>query len=63
MALGRIQKLPRFDSDETTVQPAHMMSVSLGADHRVVDGATLAGFGVQWKTLVEDPGRWVLELS
>ena len=66
MALGKIQKLPRFSEKDggggLTVEAAHMLSVSLGADHRVVDGATLAGFGVAWKTLIEDPGRLILEL-
>jgi len=62
MALGKIQKLPRFTGDGVTVVPTHIMNVSFGADHRVVDGATLAGFGVAWKTLVEDPGKLILEL-
>jgi 2-oxoisovalerate dehydrogenase E2 component (dihydrolipoyl transacylase) len=62
MALGKIQKLPRFAADGVSVEAANMLSVSLGADHRVVDGATLAGFGVAWKTLIEDPGRLILEL-
>lgn len=62
MALGKIQMLPRFASDGVTVEQAHVLSVSLGADHRVIDGATLANFGTHWKTLVEDPGRLLLEL-
>jgi 2-oxoisovalerate dehydrogenase E2 component (dihydrolipoyl transacylase) len=62
MALGKIQKVPRFGVDGVTVEAANLLSVSLGADHRVVDGATLAGFGVAWKTLIEDPGRLILEL-
>ena len=63
MALGKIQKLPRFGGPSgSDLTQAHIMSVSLGADHRVVDGATLAGFGVFWKTLVEDPERLLLEL-
>jgi 2-oxoisovalerate dehydrogenase E2 component (dihydrolipoyl transacylase) len=62
MALGKIQRLPRFAADGVSVEAANMLSVSLGADHRVVDGATLAGFGVAWKTLIEDPGRLILEL-
>jgi len=62
MALGKIQKLPRFTENGATVVPTYIMNVSFGADHRVVDGATLAGFGVAWKTLVEDPGKLILEL-
>ncbi len=63
MALGRIQRLPRFDSDSGTgVREAHVLGMTLGADHRVVDGAALAGFGMHWKGLVEDPARLLLEL-
>ncbi|KAH7619922.1 putative Lipoamide acyltransferase component of branched-chain alpha-keto acid dehydrogenase complex, mitochondrial [Nannochloris sp. 'desiccata'] len=64
MALGKIQKVPRFTTtgNGVTVEAANIMNVSFGADHRVVDGATLAGFGVAWKTLIEDPGRLILEL-
>jgi len=36
MAIGRVQRLPRFASDGGVdrVVPAHIMSISLGADHR-----------------------------
>ena len=70
MALGRIQRVPRFEpstldaspATSTTVVPTHVLGMSLGADHRVVDGAALANFGLQWKTIVEDPQRLLLEL-
>lgn len=39
------------------------MSVSLGADHRVVDGATLAGFAKAWSHFVERPGALLLHLQ
>jgi len=39
-----------------------IMNVSLGADHRVVDGATLAGFAQSWRKLIEDPGELMLHL-
>ena len=63
MALGKIQTLPRFAPDGVTVKSTPVLSVSLGADHRVIDGATLASFGTYWKSLVEDPGRLLLELK
>jgi len=62
LGLGRVQRLPRFAPDGCTVVPAHVLGVSLGADHRVVDGAALAGFLQAWKALVEDPGRLLLTL-
>ncbi len=63
MALGKIQRLPRFGPDGVTVVPAEVMAISLGADHRVVDGATLAGFAKAWRHFVECPGALLLHLQ
>eukprot|EP01018_Ginkgo_biloba_P027884 Gb_40315 [translate_table: standard] len=61
VAIGRIQKLPRF-SDDGTVYPASIMNVTFGADHRVIDGATVAKFCNQWKLLIEKPEHLLLYL-
>lgn len=44
------------------VVAGNVMNVSLGADHRVVDGATLAGFAQSWKKSIEEPGELMLHL-
>lgn len=63
-ALGKIQRLPRFvSSDSTEVHEAHICVVSWGGDHRVVDGATMARFHTQWKEYMEDPLRLLLEMK
>lgn len=62
IAIGRIQKLPRFAADET-VYPASITNVTIGADHRVVDGATVAKFCSEWKRLVENPELLLLHLK
>jgi 2-oxoisovalerate dehydrogenase E2 component (dihydrolipoyl transacylase) len=62
MGLGRAQVLPRMAPDGVGVVPAHVLGVSLGADHRVVDGAALAGFLRAWKALVEDPAQMLLSM-
>eukprot|EP00262_Sarcandra_glabra_P000702 TRINITY_DN10827_c0_g1_i1.p1 TRINITY_DN10827_c0_g1~~TRINITY_DN10827_c0_g1_i1.p1 ORF type:complete len:508 (-),score=79.52 TRINITY_DN10827_c0_g1_i1:92-1615(-) len=54
IAIGRIQKLPRF-ADDGTIYPASITNVAIGADHRVVDGATLARFCNEWKLFIEKP--------
>ncbi len=36
--------------------------VSWGADHRVLDGASLARLNNAWKRLIEEPSRWLLHL-
>merc|ERR1711871_470910 len=42
-AVGKLQTLPRFDSDGNVV-PRTIMNISWSADHRVIDGATMARF-------------------
>lgn len=64
MALGRIQQVPRLgQSDGVSIDHANILCMSLGADHRVVDGAALASFTRTWKTLIEDPGLLLLHLK
>lgn len=43
MAVGRVQRLPRFAADGVTVVPSNVMAVSLGGDHRWVVGGALVG--------------------
>ncbi|TPX54246.1 dihydrolipoyllysine-residue (2-methylpropanoyl)transferase, partial [Powellomyces hirtus] len=62
-AVGRIQTLPRFENEtepnDTThppvVRATQVLNVSFNADHRVVDGATLARFVALWKMYLEHP--------
>lgn len=61
VALGKLQQLPRYDSHGVLVRSA-IMRASWGADHRVVDGATLAQCSNVWKGLLECPDRLLLSL-
>lgn len=58
-ALGRTQRLPRFDSDGKVIG-ASLMPVSWAADHRVVDGATIARFNQHWKAILQSPSAILL---
>lgn len=62
MALGKLRYLPRFAADGE-VEKVAVMNVSWGADHRVLDGATLAEFNNKWKSYVEQPERVLLRLA
>jgi len=61
-ALGKIQVLPRFDG-AGNVKAAHIMQISWSADHRVLDGATVARFSNLWKSYLENPSLMILDLK
>ncbi|XP_015254507.1 PREDICTED: lipoamide acyltransferase component of branched-chain alpha-keto acid dehydrogenase complex, mitochondrial [Cyprinodon variegatus] len=61
-ALGKIQVLPRFDSDGQVTR-AHIMKVSWSADHRIIDGATMCRFSNLWREYLENPASMVLDLK
>ena len=61
-ALGKTQKLPRFDANDKVV-PVHIMNVSWSADHRVIDGVTMARYSNLWKSFLEDPATMVLQMK
>ncbi|GJP46978.1 hypothetical protein CLOM_g6213 [Closterium sp. NIES-68] len=61
VALGRVHTVPRFDADGN-VLPVSLMNVSWSADHRVIDGATLAAFSSRWKSFIECPANLLLHL-
>jgi 2-oxoisovalerate dehydrogenase E2 component (dihydrolipoyl transacylase) len=54
VALGKIQRLPRFDENEV-VKAVNIMHVSWSADHRIIDGATMVRFNNLWKSYLENP--------
>ncbi|KAF8011156.1 hypothetical protein BT93_J1699 [Corymbia citriodora subsp. variegata] len=61
IAIGRIQKAPKF-ADDGDVYPVSIMTVNVGADHRVLDGATVARFCNEWKQYVEKPELLMLQM-
>ncbi|XP_034175468.1 dihydrolipoamide branched chain transacylase E2 isoform X2 [Osmia lignaria lignaria] len=52
--LGKVRTLPRFD-DKGNVVAANIITISWVADHRVVDGVTIAKYSNWWKHYVENP--------
>ncbi|KAF9203728.1 hypothetical protein BGZ49_006109 [Haplosporangium sp. Z 27] len=60
-AVGKMQRLPRFKMVEENGQlvervvAQQIVNISWSADHRVIDGATVARFSEAWKTIVENP--------
>ncbi len=62
VALGRTQKLPRFDGNGQVVERA-IMTVSWAGDHRIIDGGTIARFCNRWKGYMESPQSMLLHLG
>ncbi|XP_039340650.1 lipoamide acyltransferase component of branched-chain alpha-keto acid dehydrogenase complex, mitochondrial isoform X2 [Mauremys reevesii] len=61
-ALGKIQVLPRFNGNGKVFK-AQIMNVSWSADHRIIDGATMARFSNLWKSYLENPASMLLDLK
>ncbi|XP_032660832.1 lipoamide acyltransferase component of branched-chain alpha-keto acid dehydrogenase complex, mitochondrial isoform X2 [Chelonoidis abingdonii] len=61
-ALGKIQVLPRFNGNGEVFK-AQIMNVSWSADHRIIDGATMARFSNLWKSYLENPASMLLDLK
>ena len=60
-AIGKVQALPRFDKYDNVIK-AHIVKFSWSADHRVLDGATVARFSNRMKDYLEEPASMVLNL-
>lgn len=74
-ALGRLQMVPRYvnkrgepadfesiENGKAVVAPVTIMNVSWSADHRVVEGATIARFSNKFKQYIENPQLMVAEM-
>ena len=74
-AFGRMQTVPRYVNafghtasieevaeGSAEVVPSTIMNVSWSADHRVVDGATVARFSNSWRSLMENPALMLSKL-
>lgn len=62
VALGKLQKLPRYN-EQGDVEARHIMQVSWSGDHRVIDGGTIARFCNLWKSFLEKPSHMLVHMS
>jgi len=61
-ALGKICTVPRY-TPSGDLRPAQVMNVSWSADHRCIDGATMARFSNIWKDYLESPASMLLDMK
>ena len=59
--LGKARPSPRYDANGELVKQT-IMQVSWSADHRVIDGATMARFSNAWIGYLENPSTMLLHL-
>jgi len=63
-AIGRARRVPKFEDDVSDVVVARLcVAVSWAADHRVVDGATMANFSNIVRGLLEQPTTFLTHLK
>ncbi|OAA49253.1 dihydrolipoamide branched chain transacylase E2 [Metarhizium rileyi] len=61
LGIGRMRTVPAFDDNDNVVKK-HVCNFSWSADHRVVDGATMARAAEVVRTVVEEPDIMVMHL-
>lgn len=61
IAIGAMQRLPRFDSEDNVIAD-QIVNLSGAADHRIVDGASMANFSNLLKKQIENPNLLFLNL-
>jgi 2-oxoisovalerate dehydrogenase E2 component (dihydrolipoyl transacylase) len=61
MGIGRMRTVPAFDENDNVVKK-HVCNFSWSADHRVVDGATMARAADVVRRVVEEPDIMVMHL-
>ena len=62
VAIGKTQKLPRFDQDGN-VEVQHIMTVNWSGDHRIIDGATMVRFNNLWSSYLMSPENMLMHLK
>lgn len=61
LGIGRARLIPAFDEHERVVKKS-VMNFSWSADHRVVDGATMARVAERVRTFIEEPALMMTRL-
>ena len=61
VALGKTQKLPRFN-DAGEVVASNIMMINWSGDHRVIDGATMVKFNNLWMDYLNNPEKMLVHL-
>ena len=61
-AIGKLRKVPRFDEHDNII-PQWICETSWSADHRVVDGVSIAKMVARWRELLMEPGLMLVQTA
>lgn len=61
-AIGKLRKVPRFDEKDNVI-PQWICETSWSADHRVVDGMSIAKMVARWRELLMEPGLMLVQTA
>ncbi len=61
LGVGKARSIPAFDEQESVIKK-EVMNFSWSADHRVVDGATMARMAERVRAFIEEPGLMMARL-
>ena len=64
IAIGKAYKQPKYTGDDETHswEPMDTISFSITADHRILDGATVARFSQTMKKYIENPNLMLISI-
>jgi len=63
IAIGKAHTFAKYREEQGDFVPAQAVNFSISADHRVLDGATVARFATRMKTLIENPNLMLLSMN
>jgi len=68
MAIGKSRKMAKYVEDSSLEDgyrfvPSDMINISISADHRILDGATVGRFAARMKELIENPNLMLISMS
>jgi 2-oxoisovalerate dehydrogenase E2 component (dihydrolipoyl transacylase) len=62
IAIGKAHTYAKYVEDKDAFVPAEAINFSISADHRILDGATVAKFATRMKQLIENPNLMLLNM-
>ncbi len=62
IAIGKAHTIAKWDERHHKFNPAEKINISISADRRILDGATVVKFATRMKQLIENPNLMLLNM-